>query len=574
MTGSHGTAADIDWWRHAVIYQVYVRSFADADGDGVGDLAGMRAHLDYVARLGADAVWLSPICPSGGVDGGYDVVDYCDVDPEYGTLAAFDALVSDAHARGLRVIVDVVPNHSSARHPRFTAALAAGPGAPERDWYHFRPGRGEDGMLPPTNWWGTDRGSAWTLVHDSAGEPERDADGLAQWYLHLFDRGQPDWNWAHPGVAAMFDDVLRFWLGRGVDGFRVDVAHGLVKTPGLPDWHPPAERRAVDGGMVMHTADPRHRPPMWDQDGNRAVFARWRGVLDTWRRTHGGPERVLVGEAWVEHARVREYVAPGRLHQVFDPAFLAAGWAAAPLRAAVDDALTAFASVGTGPCWVLSNHDVIRAATRFGYPAGTTLPYGIGAHDPQPDTALGRRRARAAVALMLALPGAAVLYQGDELALPEVTDLPDDARRDPVWRSSGGADRGRDGCRVPLPWTHAGPSHGFGPGAALWLPQPQGWGRYAVDVQNGDDRSALAMTRRALALRWDHGLGRGTVRWRDVPDGVLCFDTADVRVVANTTDDAVCVPVDGFARVLLASSAAQEGGDDIRVPADTTVWLL
>jgi len=579
---------DPGFWRDAVVYQLYLRSFADADGDGVGDLRGATARLGHVARLGVDAVWLSPFYPSGGVDGGYDVVDHCAVDPEYGTLADLDAFISTAHALGLRIVIDLVPNHSSSRHPWFLEALTAGPGSAARERYLFRAGRGEGGMLPPTNWWGTDDGSAWTLVRDAEGAPELDEDGRAQWYLHLFDRGQPDWDWTHPDVQGLFDEVLRFWLARGVDGFRVDVAHGMAKAAGLPDWHPPAEARAVDGGMVMHTADERYRPPMWDQEGVHAIFTRWRDVLDGWRERHGGGERALFGEAWVEHERARRYVRAGELDQVFDAAFLVSGWSAPALRAGIDGALTAFAEEGTAPCWVLSNHDVVRAASRFGYPPDTALPYGIGADDPQPNAALGERRARAALLLLLALPGAAVLYQGDELALPEVTDLPDEARQDPVWASSHGHDRGRDGCRVPLPWTANGPSFGFNTTGQSWLPQPEWWGLRAVESQGADPSSALRLTRHALALRRTHALGRSAVRWMDAPPGVLLFRTGDIVVATNTTGEPVEVAATG--EPVLASAAGAGGAGSTAaasgaatgsratagtttIPADTTLWL-
>ncbi|MFJ9699279.1 glycoside hydrolase family 13 protein [Streptomyces fradiae] len=472
------------WWRDAVIYQVYVRSFADADGDGIGDLRGARERLPHVARLGADAVWLTPFYASPQADGGYDVSDHRAVDPVFGDLADADALVRTAHELGLRVILDVVPNHTSDRHPWFQAALA-GTG---RDRYHFRPGRGPDGSLPPNDWESVFGGPAWTRVADGS------------WYLHLFAPEQPDLNWEHEEVRADFASVLRFWLDLGVDGFRFDVAHGMAKAPGLPDVGHREQARLI-GAQEL---------PFFDQDGVHEIHREWRRLLDAYAAgpegptgPGGGAERVGVAEAWAPTPeRLALYVRRDELHQAFNFHYLRCPWDAAALRRVIDESLRATGAVGAPATWVLSNHDVVRHATRLG----------------------GVRQARAAALLMLALPGSVYLYQGEELGLPEVADLPDGARRDPAFHRGDGQDGLRDGCRVPIPWTREGTSYGFGPGGS-WLPQPAGWGGLSVEAQTGDPDSVLELYRAALALRRAHpalGAGHG-VEWLPAPPGVLAF---------------------------------------------------
>jgi alpha-glucosidase len=526
-------ATSTEWWRDAVIYQVYPRSFADSDGDGLGDLPGITSRLAHVADLGADAVWLSPFYPSPQADAGYDVSDYRDVDPAFGQLADFDALVARAHELGLRVIVDLVPNHTSDEHPWFRAALAAGPGSPERDRYVFRD--------EPNEWESVFGGSAWTQVPDG------------QWYLHLFDVRQPDLNWDNPRVRAEFGDVLRFWLDRGVDGFRVDVAHGLVKT-----FAPPTGE-----AIPAPPADAADRPPMWDQEGVHDIYRSWRKIVD------GYPgERILVAEAWVDPAdRIARYVRPDEMHQAFNFGYLLAPWTAEALREVAVESLGATAAVGAATTWVLSNHDVPRHPTRFGYPPGTVKRHGVGPGDPQPDEALGLRRARAATLLMLALPGAAYLYQGEELGLPDHTTLPDAARQDPTWVRSGHTSRGRDGARVPIPWERGGPSYGFGPGPRSWLPQPPSWDRYALAAQRGVPGSTYELYREALRLRRVHRLGAGDLAWADGPDTVS-FRNGGVLVVANLGPEPV--PLPAGARVLLASGDLTADGG--AVPTDVAVW--
>ncbi len=579
------------WWRHAVIYQVYPRSFADASGDGMGDLPGITQHLPHLAELGVDALWLSPFYRSPQDDAGYDVADYRDVDPLFGTLADFDALATRAHELGLRVIVDLVPNHTSDQHAWFRAALAAAPGSPERARYLFRDGRGADGSQPPNNWRSTFGGSAWERTTNPDGTP-------GQWYLHLFDAGQPDLDWTNPEVRAEFESVLRFWLDRGVDGFRVDVAHGLVKAAGLPDaveLTPAAAAAALDDDQETGPAtgypegtpapvadDPetgsgRHGPA-WDQDGVHEIYRAWRKVLDEYPG-----DRAMVAEAWVEPlSRLARYVRPDEMHQAFNFAYLTAGWDAAMLRRVVTSSYSENDAVGAPTTWVLSNHDVVRHATRLGLADPTRRPNGIGVNDEQPDAALGLRRARAASLLTLALPGSAYLYQGEELGLPEHTSLDDELRQDPTFRRTQGEELGRDGCRIPLPWAAAEPAMGFSPTGATWLPQPPEFGPLALDRQRGVPGSTYELYRSALRLRREHSLGTGGFAWVTDPDepadpspaghgyptDVLAFSVRDVVVVANLGTTPVPAPVG--AHVLLAST---DMPDESQVPAESTVWF-
>ncbi|MGO1838278.1 MAG: glycoside hydrolase family 13 protein [Candidatus Microbacterium stercoravium] len=528
-----------EWWRSAVIYQVYPRSFADASGDGVGDLAGIASRLEHVRSLGADVVWLSPFMTSPQKDAGYDVSDYRDVDPLFGTLGDFDALVARAHELGLRVIVDLVPNHSSDQHPWFQEALAADPGSAARDRYIFREGHGD---RPPNNWQSVFGGPAWTRV----------ADG--QWYLHLFDASQPDFDWSNDEVRQDFRDTLRFWLDRGADGFRVDVAHGLVKADGLPDYTPPENADSMGGAEPV---------PYWGQDGVHDVYRDWHAVLAEYEG-----DRVLCAEAWMPTVEeIAKWVRPDEMHQAFNFAYLTSDWNAAELRGIIDDSLAAFGRVGAPSTWVLSNHDVIRHATRLALGDESPQGHGIGPGSKGiPDTAFALRRGRAATALMLALPGSAYLYQGEELGLPEAVDIPDDARQDPTWFRTGGERYGRDGCRVPLPWEADAPAYGFSATGRTWLPQPESWGSYARDAQAGVAGSTLELYRTLLRLRRERALGTGSLEWLDSPAGTLAFRNGDVTVMANLADAPVPLP-EGE---ILAASAEVTGRE---LPADTAVWL-
>lgn len=563
------TPGAAEWWRTAVIYQVYPRSFADGSGDGIGDLPGIRSRLPHLARLGVDAVWLSPFYRSPQQDAGYDVADYRDVDPLFGTLDDFDAMLAEAHRLNIRVIVDLVPNHTSSEHSWFQAALAAGPGSPERARYHFRDGRGPLGEQPPNNWTSVFGGAAWTRVTE--------ADGTAgQWYLHLFDTTQPDLDWSNPEVRAEFESVLRFWLDRGVDGFRVDVAHGMVKEAGLPDWD--GTSAMIEGahegtaGSEDGSTGAGSRGPMWDQEGVHDIYRSWHQVLAEY-----DGDRAMVAEAWVEPvSRLARYVRPDEMQQAFNFSFLTALWSAPELRTVISDALTANDQVGAPTTWVLSNHDVVRHPSRLGLEVPGTKPNGIGADDPQPDEELGLRRARAATLLMLALPGSAYLYQGEELGLPEHTSLDDEERQDPTWWRSEYTERGRDGCRVPLPWAADEPAFGFSPTGKAWLTQPSSFARYALDVQRGTPGSTYEVYRSALRLRREFRLGSGSLAWVDgLPAGthctVLAFVNRDILVVTNFGPDMLRLPAD--LELVHASQDLPVADDDaVLLPADSTVW--
>lgn len=576
------------WWVDAVVYQVYPRSFADGDGNGMGDLPGVTAKIPYLSRLGVDAIWLSPFYLSPQHDAGYDVADYRTVDPRFGTLADADALIDAAHAADIRVIVDLVPNHTSSEHPWFQAALAAGPGSRERARYHFTEGRGEHGELPPSNWESTFGGGAWSRVMEADGTP-------GQWYLHLFDTTQPDLNWENPEVREEFESILRFWLDRGVDGFRVDVAHGLVKKPGYPDADHTRMGMVTDAGedqdpdFDVDAFEP--AMPFLDQDGVHEVYRQWRRVLDSYPH-----EPMMVAEAWVSPLpRTFRYVRPGEMHQAFNFTYLMAGWDAESLTSAIDRSFTEAEKVGAPNTWVLSNHDTVRHTSRYGLSDPTAYPAGITAEDEQPDEALGRRRARAAAMIELALPGSAYIYQGDELGLPEHTTLPAELREDPYFFRTGGAEPGRDGCRIPLPWAADERALGFsGPDAdaAPWLPQPDSFRVLAADRQVGVEGSHFELYRHLLQIRAELGLGTGTFAWsaehHRPEQGVLAFAVSSgggrhlgsgesipartVLVMANIGDTPVALPGDHVrAQFSLPESEAVVGD---RLAPDAAAWLL
>jgi len=540
-----------DWWRSAVIYQVYLRSFHDSDGDGVGDLAGVRAKLPYLRSLGVDGIWLNPFYASPQYDHGYDVSDYFAVDPGYGSLDSFDRLVHDAHRLDLKVLIDIVPNHCSTEHPWFAAALAAGPGSRERERFHFADGRGENGELPPNNWRSVFGGSAWQQVPAASGHRSGDGVERSQWYLHSFAPEQADFNWRHPDVAAYFEQVLRFWLERGVDGVRIDVAHGLHKAAGLPD-----HENAMDDEL---TGDPLN-PYAWNQPEVHDVWRRWRRIAEGYS-TLTGRERVLIGEVGVlDTQQLALYQRPDELHQTFYFEFLRAHWDDQTLYDVVDRGLGTIQDSGSSVAWVLNNHDMPRSVTRY---AGGAPGIDAG------DVDLGTNRARASALLMLALPGAAYLYQGEELGLPEVTDLTDEDLADPMFHRSKGVRRGRDGCRVPLPWAAGQDAFGFS-SAAPWLPQPGWFAEHAVDQQLSLGESMLHLYREALALRRRlPALASNHFTWLATEPGVLAFTRGDgFCCVVNCSSRVVAAPVDG--ELLLASH--QEAGD--KLPPNSAAWYL
>ncbi|MBT2502534.1 glycoside hydrolase family 13 protein [Curtobacterium sp. ISL-83] len=530
---------DPDWWRQAVVYQVYPRSFADSNADGLGDVAGITSRMPYLASLGIDAVWLSPFYPSPLADGGYDVADYRDVDPRLGSLDDLDDLVHAAHDHDMRVIVDIVPNHTSDQHAWFRAALAAAPGSPERARYVFRDGAGEDGTLPPSDWVSNFGGSAWTRVPDG------------QWYLHLFAPEQPDLDWENPEVRADFEDTLRFWSDRGVDGFRVDVAHGLAKDLRQP--YRPSNEQA----LPLDGSD-----PLYDRDEVHTIFATWRDVLDEY-----DPPRAAIAEAWTPAPRRVLYARPTELGQAFNFDLLEAPFDPSVFRTLIEQNLAMAEQSGASSTWVLSNHDVVRHASRYGLPSGIDLDAWLLSEGTNPplDRAQGLRRARAATLLLLALPGSTYVYQGEELGLHEAAAIPLDQLQDPKWIRSGHTVKGRDGCRVPIPWTTSGPSFGFGESVPQ-MAQPSDFGACSVEAEDGDPASTLELYRAALAAR--RGLQHGEeLAWIDAGAEVVAFRRHDGwRSVTNFGVDPVPLP-DG--RVLVASGPV---GDGV-LPGETTVWL-
>jgi alpha-glucosidase len=534
------------WWRSAAIYQIYPRSFADGNGDGVGDLAGVRAHLSYLARLGVDAVWFNPWYASPMADAGYDVADYRAIDPLFGSLTEAEALIEEAHALGIRIIIDIVPNHCSDAHPWFRQAIEAGPGAASRDLFWFRPGRGENGELPPNNWHSIFGGPAWTRTKNPDG-----TDG--EWYLHLFAPGQPDLNWENPLVHKEFEDVLRFWFDRGADGVRIDSAALLIKDPELADFDP-------DNPPVPH--------PFTDRDEVHEVYRAWRRIADSYEQP-----RALIGEVWLPDApdRFALYLRPDELHTSFNFDFLGCPWDAAAMRKVIDDGIALHAPVGAPATWVLSNHDVVRHVTRYGR-ADTRFSLDYRQLGVYSDLALGEKRSRAAVMLLLALPGSAYIYQGEELGLYEVEDIPDEVRQDPMFWQTNGVNPGRDGCRVPLPWSGDAPPFAFSPddaSAAPWLPQPDQWRAYTVEAEQGDPGSMLELYRQALHQhRQLPELGDGPLEWLAARPDVLAFSRGGGFVcVVNLAAETVVLPP--YEELILASGPLDGHG----LPTDTAVWL-
>jgi len=546
-TAETSTGPAVDWWRDAVIYQVYVRSFADANGDGVGDLAGVRAKLPHLAELGVDALWFNPWYASPMADAGYDVADYRRIDPAFGTLAEAEQLISEAHELGLRIIIDIVPNHISDQHAWFQEALAAGPGSEARELFWFRAGRGENGELPPNNWMSEFGGPAWTRTPNPDGSP-------GEWYLHLFASEQPDVNWNNDKVREEHEDILRFWFDRGADGVRIDSATMPAKDPALPDYdrtNPP----------VPH--------PFVDRDAVHDIYRAWRAVADSY------PEpKALIGEVWLaDPDRFAAYLRPDEMHSAFNFDYLNCPWDASRFRAVIDATLAAHAPVHAPATWVLSNHDVTRHVTRYGR-ADTGMGRSPQQHGAPTDLELGTRRARAALLLNLALPGGCYLYQGEELGLWEVSDLPDDRRQDPFFHRSSGLDLGRDGCRVPLPWSGDEAPFGFSPEQATaepWLPQPAAWAANTAQAQARTPGSVLELYRDALRLRRaEADLRTEDFRWLTEDDGaVLDFARGErFRCLVNLSDRPV--PLPEHTGIVLASGPLT-GAD--QVPANTAVWL-
>jgi len=541
------------WWRDSVTYQIYIRSFADANGDGKGDVAGIISRLPYLKKLGVDAIWITPWYPSPQKDHGYDVADFMDIEPDYGTLSDAKKLIEQSHKLGMRLLVDIVPNHCSDQHKWFQEALAAKPGSKERDRFIFRDGKGENGDTPPNNWQAVFGGSAWHRITE--------ADGKAgQWYLHLFAVEQPDFNWQNQEVKDYFEKVLKFWLDLGVDGFRIDVAHGMIKADGLPDV--PSDPKLLEGKPM----------PFWDQDGVHEIYKEWRKILDSYPN-----DRMAVAEAWVHPAtRIARYLRPGELMNSFNFEFLGSKWDVAEIKNNINKSIEAIGAVGAPSSWVFNNHDVVRSVDRFdlglGLSGGTTLERHGDVNKFNLER--GRKRARAGALLMLALPGGAYIYQGEELTLPEAREIPEDRLSDPRWKMSNYTDRGRDGCRVPLPWrsNNAG-AFGFSDNAKLtpkdsWLPQSSNWGDFSVEAQDSDPNSSLNLYRKALEIRKSlSGLGDGPMSWVDAPDHVVAFSRpGDFYCYLNLGAD---FKLPQAAKVLVSSSPIENGV----LPTDNAVWF-
>ena len=562
---------DADWWRTAVIYQVYPKSWADGNGDGYGDIAGIRGHLAHLAQLGVDAVWFSPWYLSPQADGGYDVTDFRAIDPMFGTLADVDALVADAHDLGLKVIVDIVPNHTSDQHRFFLEARASEPGS--EAWGRYHCVRGADGgASPPNDWRCVFGGPGWDPIPDAAGNPS------GWWYLHLFDSAQPDLNWEHPDVRREFVDTLRFWFDRGIDGFRIDVATGLVKAAGYPD--------SGEGQGARSTLDEILQFPQWDQPGVHEIWREWRAVADEYH-----PPRAFVGEVWVgSDEALAAYLRPDELHTAFNFDYLKCPWDATDLRAVIDRSLHATGMVGAPTTWVLENHDVPRVRTKYALEAaGARLPSSNVAPPPdvQPDDVRGLARARAAMVFMLGLPGSAYIYQGQELGLEEVLELPAQVRQDPAFRRTGGTEGFRDGCRVPMPWTAEPVTFGFSAADTSWLPMPSSWGQASVEVQAADPLSMLELTRRVLRLRRaELAMGGGELAWVSDP-GDPCLvlrrtASEDDPLVVGATVEPVLVAMNLGEQPALVSAVhclaasdpgVQPGEGGFWLPPDTAAWL-
>ncbi|WP_350258080.1 glycoside hydrolase family 13 protein [Scrofimicrobium sp. R131] len=548
-----GPNSAADWWQGGVFYQVYPRSFADSNRDGIGDLHGVLGRLDYLQQLGVDALWLSPFYPSPQHDTGYDVSDYFGVNPEYGTIEDFVQVVDAAHDRGLRILIDLVPNHSSSEHPLFQAALASGVGSPERDRYFFRYG----GDNPPNNWGSQFGGPAWSQVQPLSGKEE----DRGWWYLHLFDASQPDLNWDNPDVRHLFDEVLRFWLDLGADGFRVDVAHGLVKKPGLPDDQIGLNRLEIAPEELGRLYD---QAPYFDQDDVHNIYRRWRRILDDY-----GPDRIMIGEVGVQDPnRKALYIRPGEMNQAFSFRVMHIGWDAPRLREALQTANGLELKFGGINTWVLSNHDVVRHATRLCYPRGSIFEGGLGPSDPRPDREMGLRRGLAYTVFLLGVPGSCYLYNGEELGLPEVLEIPDQARTDPTWERTGHRSYGRDGARVPLPWT-ADPVADWGPNP--WLPIPDGWGELSAERQEGDPNSVLNQYRHFLQVRRQYGLGQGEWEVLDVDPDLVVVRAGHYLSVLNLGIGERKLPFTG--QVILATEPPRQEDGHYWLAPNSAAWV-
>lgn len=517
----------MSWWDDAIGYEVYLRSFADGNDDGIGDFAGLTAKLDHLTDLGVDIVWVTPFYPSPLADFGYDVADYRAVDEVYGTMGDFDAFVAAARERGLRVVIDIVPNHSSSEHPFFRSALQEGPASEYWDYYVWREPAPDGG--PPNNWLSFFGGSAWTFV------PQWD-----RYYMHLFLPEQPDLNWANPDVRDYFVETLEFWKKRGVDGFRIDVAHSLVEDPEFRD-NPPGESRegtvAVDEEFEVfeHIYD-------YDQPGVTDIYRRWKSEL--------GPECLLLGEVYItEPERVVRYVEEGHLDESFFFGLNRIEWDPVEFATRIRGACDAMTR---GWSWVQGSHDESRAVTRFG--GGVE----------------GWERALALWVAMMGLPGTPFLYQGEELGL-EDGDVAAADIVDPVGVEN--PDEGRDPCRTPMPWT-AGAHNGFS-SAEPWLRSAPRRAAETVEAQVDDPTSRLSQIKRLIRARRDTGSDRtGDLRWIESPPGTLAFSRDGVAHLANLTDESVTVAFrPGWDEVYSSGGPARYAGADVDLAPRSAVII-
>ena len=507
----HSTARR--WWHGAVLYQLYVRSWRDSDGDGYGDLGGIIANLDYLSWLGVDGIWLSPTMPSPDDDWGYDVSDYLGVHPELGTMADLDRLIAEAGQRGLRVLLDLVPNHTSSAHPWFVEAQGD-PGSEHRDYYVWADPASGGG--PPNNWLDATGHQAWALDHRSG-----------QYYLHNFLPSQPDLNWWEPAVHEEFREILRFWFDRGVAGFRIDVAQGLYKDAELRDNPPLLASSPLAGRSGLLPEYNANRPE------SHGVFRDWRKIADSYT----GP-RLLLGETWVgEFSRLAQYYGhDDELQLAFNFPFVFAGFTAAELAGTVAATLAALPEAAC-PVWMASNHDVGRFPTRWG-----------GGDE---------RKARLALLILTTLPGATVLYYGDEIGMTDV-DVPAQLRRDKMTRDSTAARENRDRARTPMRWDGS-PSGGFtADGVRPWLP-PGGTAAGDVASQRADRGSVLWLCRDLLSLRRAE-FGGQIASYQAVPspDGQWAYRVGGLLVAANLADQpAACA--EPLGEVLLSSAGPGSG---------------
>lgn len=544
------------WWRDAVVYQIYARSFADGNADGIGDFAGISERVDYLAQLGVDAIWITPCYATPWQDGGYDVANYYEIAPEVGNKAEVTQLAQQLHQRGMRLIMDLVPNHTSDQHQWFQAALAAGPDSSQWSKYHIIKGK-DDGKNPPNDWRSVFGGAAWSPFPNHPG----------YWYLHIFDSSQPDLNWENLEVRAEFEKILRYWFDRGVDGFRIDVAHGLVKEAGYPDND--VYTQLVAGTQQQGAAE----YPQWDRPGVHEIYRAWRKIADEY-----SPAKVFCAEAWVfEPSRMAQYIRADELHTAFNFSYYGAGWDAAKQRAAINESIATAATYDAPTTWVLSNHDVVRHRTRLAPDSGSRINSNNRIRIV--DDAAGEKIARAATLFMLGLPGSSYLYQGEELGLPEVTEIPAERREDPAYLRTNGEDGYRDGCRVPIPWTaDAATNYGFSSSAGklAWLPQPSSWANYCINVQQVDPNSSLKFYQRALKLRKElANLGDGTLSWIDNESAAyLAFTRGDLIIATNTSGTTQKIKVPASSQLRLASDdAVSLQGSELVLPADTAAWL-